>query len=318
MPVEKVIFFHMNQLGDLMFSLPVLAKARSQWPDKKLYSFVRPQYVNLLKATDLLDEVIERPYNDMGSMIEALSIFRKESFDRAVLFSESPENYLMAFVAGIPQRFGFDTAAFSFILTGKVKRRGVPSLSNNIQLGAALGLTDIKSDYTGIVKIPRKYENGAKYWLDKENINKEKMVVIAPGASLRRKEKVWSKDNWAKVIKFLVKKQFEPVLIGSLNELVDLKAISDTAEEKKLRIFAPQNDLLFVAGIISKAKMFLGIDSGAMHLAASLNIPCIALFGPTDPKQVGPQPLAKHHIVQKSHMEYITPDDVIKEISKYE
>lgn len=55
-----------------------------------------------------------------------------------------------------------------------------------------------------------------------------------------------------------------------------------------------------MAGFIKKAKFFIGIDSGLMHLSASLGIKCIALYGNTDPDQIGPQPLNKHIIIKKT------------------
>jgi heptosyltransferase-2 len=312
---EKVIFFHMNQLGDLMFSLPLLSAARSQWKDKKLSSLVRPQYVSLLKATGFLDEVVPRPMDDLSATVEILSYFRKEDFKKAILFSESPETFLLSFVAAIPERYGFESAVFSFLLTKKAPRTGVPSLINNAALAKTLGLKDVPRDYTGLVRLPDGETIKSGEWLQSSGIKSEELVVIAPGASLRRREKHWFKDNWVKVIDYLSKKGFKPVLIGSLNELVDLKSISDGAAHPAL-IYPPQNDILPIAALISRAKFFIGIDSGAMHLAASLNVPVIALFGPTDPDQVGPQPLSKHIVVKKSIMEYIRVEDVVKAIDE--
>jgi ADP-heptose:LPS heptosyltransferase len=59
--------------------------------------------------------------------------------------------------------------------------------------------------------------------------------------------------------------------------------------------------------------MFLGIDSGAMHLAAAVGVKCIAVFVNTDPNIVGPKPLCKHTIIQKSSS---VAGDIIRAIEK--
>jgi len=48
-------------------------------------------------------------------------------------------------------------------------------------------------------------------------------------------------------------------------------------------------DLRSLVSVIRRAKLFVGIDSGPMHIASALDIPTVAIFGPTDPAYVGPQ-----------------------------
>jgi len=313
---EKIIFFHMNQLGDLMFSLPVLSAARKEWPNKELYSLVRSQHAYLLKATGYVNDVIVRPNNDTFSVLEILKLLRRYDFDKAVLFSESPETYLICFVSGIIQRYGFSTAAFSFLLTDVVKREGVPSLYNNSKLGAELGLTEIPADYTGLVTVPAEEMSAIKRWLNTENIYKNSLVVVAPGASLRRQEKHWQREKWVAVLKYLDKQGLTPVLSGAYSELLDLKTLSQ-ASGFDCKIFTPQNDVLPLAALLKNSKFFVGIDSGAMHLAAALGVKVIALFGETDPNQVGPQPLSKHTIIKRDFMEYIRSEEVINGIKAF-
>ncbi|MDR3112983.1 MAG: hypothetical protein LBU09_01225, partial [Endomicrobium sp.] len=124
--MEKTVFFHMNQLGDLLFSLPVL-KAAKERGGTKIYSVVKSGLAPLLAASGLTDGFIpkETPF------FELIKTLKRESFDKAVLFSESPFSLMSAFAAGIKERAGFETASLSFLLTKKAKRNGVPSIYNN-------------------------------------------------------------------------------------------------------------------------------------------------------------------------------------------
>ena len=85
------------------------------------------------------------------------------------------------------------------------------------------------------------------------------------------------------------------MLVGSVDNLAYNKAIFEMVKEK-----VPQKEfqvlnltgitgLRSLCSIIARARLFVGIDSGIMHLASSIDIPVVGLFGPTDPQYVGPQ-----------------------------
>ncbi|MBN1621179.1 MAG: glycosyltransferase family 9 protein [Endomicrobiales bacterium] len=311
--MDKIIFFHMNQLGDLLFSLPVLYAAKKELRDVKLSSLVRPELVLLLEATGLVDEVIVKPRENIFLKYRILKLLKEKKFNKAVLFSESPESLLLSYFAGIQKRCGFSSLVSSFILTEKVKRAGVPSLLNNMNLGKSLGLIEIPKDYTGLVKVPGYESEKADYWLKKENIDANKLVIVAPGSSSRRKHKQWMQKNWISLIMWILNKGFSPVLIGSQSEIDELRTISNSFTPS-MKIFSKPDGIMPLAALIKKAKIFVGIDSGAMHLAASLSIPVVALFGPTDPNQIGPQPLSKHKVIKKNDMQDIQVEEVCSEI----
>jgi len=56
----KTIFFHMNQLGDLLFSLPALAAARKQWPGNVIYCVAKPEHLEIIKEAGLADVLIPK------------------------------------------------------------------------------------------------------------------------------------------------------------------------------------------------------------------------------------------------------------------
>ncbi|MCB4792503.1 MAG: glycosyltransferase family 9 protein [Elusimicrobia bacterium] len=309
---EKVIFFHMNQLGDLLFSFPLLAAARKTWQDKKIYSLARKEFAAILKAAGFVDEVIIKP-DDLFSKLDLLNKLKKEGFKKSVLFSESPESLLLSYFSNIPQRYGFQTASLNSLLTNKTPRMGVPSIANNKSLAGSLGLTGIPDDYSGLVAVPEIELNKAQSWLAKERITSG-FVVISPGASKKRKEKCWIKENWVKVIQLIKNTSLIPVLTGAPNEYGELAAIAKDVNGP-VRIFVPNEGIMPLAALMKKARLFAGIDSGAMHLAASLQVPVVALFALTDPGQVGPFPLEKNTVIKKNAMMEITPQEVFSAIS---
>lgn len=302
----------MNQLGDLLFSLPLLAGARKTCPEMKIYSLVKKDFSNLLKATGLVDEVFIKPGNSLLKNLDIINNLKEGNFQKAVLISESPQSLFLSYLAGIKERYGFSSAGFSFLLTHKVSRSGVPSMANNRKLAEVLGLSGVPQDYTGLVKIPDYELEKADQRIVNERMNPD-IIVLAPGASKRRKEKFWIKERWGEVIKFINSKDITPLLIGAPGEIQDLNDIARTSGADP-KIYTSGDGLLPVAALMKRAKAFIGIDSGAMHLAASLEVPVIALFAPTDPLQVGPFPLSKNTVIKKNNMSDITPQEVIASI----
>ncbi|MDR2396033.1 MAG: hypothetical protein LBD57_05480, partial [Endomicrobium sp.] len=168
--MDKIVFFHMNQLGDLLFSLPVL-KAIKEELNAKICSVVKPSLAPLLIASNLIDETVPKDRN-------TIKFLRKYKANTAILFSESPSSLLCAYFANIKNRIGFKTASLSFLLTKKVKRVGVPSLFNNRELGFIAGLKTIPQDYTNILSIPKENIENVQKWFGDNNLDASKTIAI--------------------------------------------------------------------------------------------------------------------------------------------
>ena len=124
------------------------------------------------------------------------------------------------------------------------------------------------------------------------------MVVINPGG--RYWFKRWQADKWASLIDLI---QFElglsVVITGTENERKDIGDIISRLKTPACSI-AGQTTVLQLASLLKKAKLFIGNDSGPMHIAAASGTPVIALHGPTDPSVWGPW--GKDHTVISSHV----------------
>ncbi len=310
--MDKIIFFHMNQLGDLLFSLPVLKATRQKYPNVKIYCVARKNLANLLESTKLVDKIFFK-VGTLGSEIDLISDIRKEKIDTAVLFSESPETLLLAYFSKIKNRIGFKTASLKFLLTEKVEKIGVPSLNNNIVLAKAAGIDNIQKDYLNILNTDRENEVKVSFWLEDNKMLNKDFFVVSFGASKRRQEKCLRKEVWIEVLNKLAEMKKNVVVVCAQWEMESVMKIMKYVS-KDIKLFCPENGLVELAALISKAKMFIGIDSGTMHLAASLGIKCIALYGNTDPSQIGPRPLQNHIIIKKNSAKDIIATDILENI----
>jgi ADP-heptose:LPS heptosyltransferase len=303
--MDKIVFFHMNQLGDLLFSLPLL-KAAKQELNAKIFSVVKASLAPLLTASNLVDETMSKDRN-------IVKFLKKEKVSKAIFFSESPRSLLYAYLCGIKNRIGFNTASLSFLLTKKTERIGVPSLFNNRELGFDAGLKSIQQDYTRIISIPEENIENVKKWFGDNNLDPSKTIAISIGASKRRQDKCLEEYKWIEVINVLSEKGFNCVLSVAAWEK---EILSVTAKKCRIvpKVFAAENGILDSAVFLKECALFTGIDSGVMHLAAAVGTKCVAVFGYTDPSQVGPMPLKNHIVIKKEKISDITSEDIISKI----
>lgn len=309
--MEKIVFFHMNQLGDLLFSLPVIKAARDNG-SVELFSVVSPALAPLLTSNNLVNGVISKKQPFFGLVKD----LKKEKFDKAVLFSESPSSLAASFLSGAKERTGFKSSSLSFLLTKKLQRTGVPSLANNKALAAAAGFENVKGDYTGILKVPDANIENVNKWFKENGIDPKKTAAISIGASKKRQNKLLPAAKWAETIDILAEKGVACVLSGALWEKEDLLAVSNMCKSRP-KVFAAENGILDSAAFLQSCRVFAGIDSGAMHLAAALGTKCVGVFGPTDPSQIGPMPLKNHTIIKKPDISLINVSDIVSEVFKY-
>lgn len=311
--MDKIIFFHMNQLGDLLFSLPVLKAVKQKFPKIKTYSVVRKNLAQLLNSTGLVDKIFVKG-TTLSTQLELIHNIRKENIATAVLFSESPETLLLSYFSKIKKRLGFKTASLNFLLTDRVEKVGVPSLNNNIVLAKSVGLDKVQRDYLNIIKIEGEEEIKVSFWLQDNDLLDKDFIVVSVGASKRRQEKCLSGPVWIAALNELAEKSKNIIVVGAVWEREYISSILKHCS-KKIKLFCPENGLTELAALISKAKLFIGIDSGTMHLAASLGIKCVALFGNTDPTQIGPRPLKNHVIIKKNSVKDIKAEDIVKNVT---
>jgi ADP-heptose:LPS heptosyltransferase len=303
--MDKIVFFHMNQLGDLLFSLPIL-KAAKQELNAKIFSVVKASLAPLLTASNLVYETMPKDRN-------IVKFLRKEKVSKAILFSESPSSLLYVYFGGVKSRIGFNTASLSFLLTKKTERVGVPSLFNNRELGFTAGLKSIQQDYARLINIPEKNIENVKKWFGDNNLDASKTIAISISASKRRQDKCLEEYKWIEVINVLSEKGFNCVLSGAAWEK---EVLNSTAKKCRItpKVFSAENGILDSAAFLKKCGLFTGIDSGAMHLAAAVGTKCVAVFGYTDPSQVGPMPLKNHIVIKKEKISEITSEDIISKV----
>ena len=124
---------------------------------------------------------------------------------------------------------------------------------------------------------------------DMKKISKDFLKLknsIAIGASANWSAKVWPSENFVKLIKMCLKeKQFGKkksiVFFGSSKDLKNTEKITKHIKKIEVKNFCGKLNLIEVAAHLKKCRIFIGNDSGLMHIASATGIPTLGLFAPS-------------------------------------
>ena len=119
----------------------------------------------------------------------------------------------------------------------------------------------------------------------------EHYFVVHPGSA--RPEKYWPPERWSEVIHYVSGTLKIPCLITGGSDLQELRHVKDIrrslGDSCPLFSLAGRIDFLMTTAMISRAQLFLGVDTAAAHVAALFQRPELVLFGPTNPFHWSPR-----------------------------
>lgn len=278
-------------MGDLLFSLPALNSLRSRYPDAHISSVARPSCCDLLRLSGLVDEVIERP-KGLRSDTRLGGVLRERRFDLAILFSTSCGARLLAELARADETVGFTDSLWGLGFSKAVEWTSPPSTANDLRLVEAIGCGVTQRDYVGLIKIgPAEAESAARLLRPSGIEDGDRYIALAPGTSDRRGIKSWADEGFARVADYAAAE------FGLRSVVVGTSGGAHIAELSRYATdLTGKTSVSLLASVLHRAEVFVGVDSGAMHLAATTGTRVVGLFGPTDFLVTGPQGVG-HQIV---------------------
>lgn len=311
---ERVLLVRLGAVGDVLRVLPAVRRLRAAMPSLHLAWIVEPLSAPLLDAHPDLDEVIRFPRRELRpdpahpllfahACREFAARLRRGAWDVAVDFQGSLKSGLVAWRSGARRRIGFrpgETREFSFLFTNEWVTLPAPRLNRvdrNLEMARALGAAAGPAD----ALIPERAAEGAEadaVW--SRSIPSGPRVVISPGVSRRQAYKAWPPAYYAMLARLIASRTgTRPLVVWGPGEELLARSVVDAAAGDAL--LAPPTGLRALCALLRRADLFVGADTGPMHLAWVAGCRVVALFGPTDPSLNAPRGAA--HVVLRA------PDD---------
>lgn len=279
----ETIFFHLNQLGDFVFSIPALISYRKSFPDAFIVSIVRPAFAEILIQSGLVDRVLSRNSGISKRSFDLIKQLRMIKPDVAVSFSQSASCAIFSYLSGANIRVGFHNTTLGFLLNKRIDMQHPPSVENNIRLVQSMGCKIIEKDYFSTVRISEQATQDANNLLQQYGINQsDKTIILSPATSSRRTIKEWDNSKFAEVGKWLIENDIKPVILGNVPS-TEIKNMNNDILD-----LSGKTTILQAAAIIKKSLAVVSVDSGLLHLSEAVGTNVVGLYGPSNHTKTGP------------------------------
>lgn len=300
---KKILIIRLDRIGDVLLSTPVIKAVRDAYPASHIAFMVRPYARELVKGNPYLNEIITydkegRQSGLFGTLMFILQLRRKK-FDLAIILHPTNRSHIIAFLAGIPERVGYDRKC-GYLLTKRVphtKHLGMKHEADyTLDMLRYIGIEP--SDRTLYMPLNEKSEEKIKNILNRHGITKKDFViVIHPGASCPSKR--WPLESFTKVADDLVERfNARVVVIAGTREKAFADRVANSMKTSPINL-AAQTTVGDLGSVLARSRLLISNDSGPVHIACAVGTPVIAIFGRSDrglsPARWGPG--GKHDIV---------------------
>jgi heptosyltransferase-2 len=284
-------------VGDAVMATPALRLLRTRLPGMFLGALVRPGIDQLLAGSDLLDEVhVERAAGVMGPKFAAGKV-RPRRYEQALLLTNSFSTALIARIAGIPRRLGYNRDARGLLLTDRLEApktaagRWAPIPAVSYYHHAAQALVGDEIPALPPATLPRcrlelgiapDQQQAGDEVLRRAGIGEnDPLIILNPGGNNPAKR--WPAERFAAAGRTLAERHAARVLVNASPAEADLGAqIAREIGPAAASLAEHGITLGALKPIARRARLMITNDTGPRHIAAAFGTPVVSLFGPTD------------------------------------
>lgn len=290
--VKRILICKLKFYGDVLLITPVIASLQARYPDAKIDLLLYKDTQAILAADSRVNAfyLVEKkagPLKTIKNYCSLHSQLKKNQYDLVInLTAQWSIALLIASLGRHSISFKRGKPRWDKLFTQVIEPSGTHVVEQNLsilkglefkesQLKKEMQLSYRPSDYqTLLAQVP--------------TLASERYVVIQPTS--RQAFKCWDDDKFAQVINHLHKKGLSVYLTcgPAADEQQQVQHIASLCETAPNLTFAGKTTFLQLAALIDHAKLYIGVDSAPMHMAAALDKPQVSLFGATKPLQWRP------------------------------
>lgn len=295
---RKILVMRYRFIGDTVLTVPFLRNLRQAYPEARIDLMLEPFSGQVLEGCPYVDRIIPFEFKTihkysastqqgkLAGYVHYWKMLRQEGYDAAFALKRSLSSALLIRAAGIPRRIGFATEGRSPLLTDPViYRQDQHEVHNFLDCLRALDIP-VHSD---ALELWPSLENNAKVraLFSEAGWNENDLtIIIHAAASLPAKQ--WPLDRFA-IVMSVLKERYGARFIytGAPADAVLYHELERLGPFKGMNLCGTTG-LHANLSVYRVARLFFGVDSGPMHMAAAVGVPVVALFGPTDERKWGP------------------------------
>jgi heptosyltransferase I len=336
--MAKILIVRLGAMGDILHALPTVTTIRAALPDAVIGWLVEEKWQELLAAqghasgpvVSVIHAINTQRWRSRmfsrgtkSEISNAIQAIRRMRYDVAFDFQGAIKSALLTALSGATVKAGFVTpreSAARFFYSRKFSRSGEHVIEQNHGL-AVQALTKHLAPHqrdTGINLLAPELPNdaAARAWAEAEiqRLGIASFVIINPGAGWGAKQ--WPPERYGEVARALAVHGLKTLVNTAPGEEALAERVIQASGGNALELCCTVGQLI---AITRRARLFIGGDTGPLHLAAALGIPVVALFGPTDPARTGPygtkSVVLRHPESKTTFSHHRQPDEGLLKIS---
>jgi heptosyltransferase-1 len=333
--MEKLLILRLGSMGDILHALPATAALRRAFPSAIIGWVVEQRWSELLCATGADDAPSgspEKPLVDVLHLVNtvawrkalfsdetwkeawsSMNALRDAHYELAVDFQGAWKSAGLALWSGAQERIGFDRPRerpAAIFYTRRVVAASRHVVDQNLELAAAVAGRD-----SGSPSFQLPSSSASESWCKNELRWRglRDFALLSPGAGWGAK--LWPAESYGAVAAALRREGLPSLVNFGPGEEALARAVEQASGGAAQPLRCSLGELI---ALTRRSAIFIGGDSGPMHLAAAVGVPVVAIFGPTDPARNGPYRtrsiVLRHTNSVTSYTHHDCPDDALHSI----
>jgi heptosyltransferase I len=303
--ISRLLIVRLGSMGDVIHTLPAVTALREAFPEAVLGWVIEERWAELLCTLSFPRSGPRSPQRPLVDKIHALNTFRWRSspvstqtweqvasalselraphYDVAVDFQGAIRSALVAKWSGTPTVYGVAQPrenVASMFYTRQVVAGGAHVVEQNLALAEAVAGHKLRIPQPTLPR-DESAERKTEAWLADRRM--AECVLLNPGAGWGAKQ--WPAERYGEVAKHLAKDGLKSLVNFGPGEDHLARVVEQASGGAAHAVSCSLTELI---ALTRRARLFIGGDTGPMHLAAGLEVPVVAIFGPTNPARNGP------------------------------
>ncbi len=263
---SRILVIRLGAMGDIFHTMPAVAGLRLRYPKAVITWVVEAKWQALLSGCPFIDEVFPLDRTSIGGIAHAWGQLRQRKFDFAIDFQGLMKSGLIARASGADQRLGYERDQLREVLAAM--------FYNTSKAVAAVHVVDRHRQLASVT-------SPVEFYLPQGAVEAElpagQYVLTCPMAGWGAKQ--WPQEYYVELARGVAAELGMPLVVNG-------------PPAASFDHFSPA--LVHLSGLpglidaTRRATAVVGLDSGPLHMAAAIEKPGVAIFGPTDPARNGP------------------------------
>ena len=315
---SRILLIRLRQIGDVVFTTPAVRALRQRFPDAHITYVVEPAAAAIVAHNPHLNEVIVAPKKrGLAQLWHDVMIGRRlraARYDIAIDFHGGPRSSLLTWLSRATLRIGYDVGGRGWMYTRRIARprelRARHSVENQWDLLAPLDIAPPDRALFPVEMIAdADAVSAVAHRLARAGIGDDDQLIVlhvSAGNPFRR----WPIAAFAALIALLVSKDPKRRVIVTSGPS-ERQAVGRAINQARGLLHAAERDRVVSCGdfslgelraLLDRASLYIGGDSGPLHIAATTAVPIVGLYGPTLPARSAPW-RAPHLIAEAAEVE---------------